>query len=60
MLTITANVYDSSHNLVQTIEYVNLSDYLIRLSSDVAFLTGFMVACFVGLVFWTQLKGSAS
>lgn len=59
MPTITANIYDASHNLIQTIEYQGLDIYLQRISSDIAFLTGFIVACFVGLIFWNQLKGGA-
>lgn len=59
MPTITANVYDASHNLVQSIEFSGLDIYLQRISSDIAFLTGFLVACCVALVFWNQLKGGA-
>lgn len=60
MPVITANIYDSSHTLIQTIEYSGLDIYLQRISSDIAFLTGFLVSCFVALVFWNQVKGSAS
>lgn len=54
-MPITATVTDTSGNVIQTITYTGLDQYLTALHSDIAFVGGLLLASLVATIFWLKV-----